>query len=188
MQIKLDRLPSYKRQSLHYNIQNQIAAMSTQSIAFHADHNHQHCIEQALEQARTLCRERKQRLTAIRELVLKLIWQSHKPLGAYDLLPALAEAGFNSAPPTVYRALDFLQAQGLVHRIASLNAFIGCPSPDHAHDGCFLICQQCGTVVELDASKIINQVQQEAQAMGFTPHHQTIEIAGLCPNCQEQEA
>lgn len=160
--------------------------MSHQSIAFHHEHNHAHCIEQALSQARTLCKERKQRLTAIRELVLKLIWQSHKPLGAYDLLPALAEAGFNSAPPTVYRALEFLQAQGLVHRIASLNAFIGCPSPEHAHDGSFLICEGCSTVVELEAESIINQVQTEAQALGFAVRRQTIEISGLCPNCRPE--
>ncbi|MCV6587709.1 MAG: transcriptional repressor [Marinobacterium sp.] len=158
--------------------------MSHQSIAYHPEHNHSHCIEQALAQARELCKARKQRLTAIRELVLRLIWQSHQPLGAYDLLPALAEAGFNSAPPTVYRALDFLQTQGLVHRIASLNAFVGCPSPEHAHDGCFLICENCRTVVELDAGSIINQVQTEAQALGFAVRQQTIEISGLCPNCQ----
>ncbi len=162
--------------------------MTHQSIAFHHEHNHSHCIEQALSQARSLCKARKQRLTAIRELVLRLIWQSHKPLGAYELLPALAEAGFNSAPPTVYRALDFLQAQGLVHRIASLNAFIGCPSPDAPHDGCFLICEGCRTVVELNADAIINQVQQEAQTMGFAVRQQTIEISGLCPNCRDKNA
>lgn len=161
--------------------------MSHQSIAYHHDHDHAHCIEQALDRARALCKERKQRLTAIRELVLRLIWQSHKPLGAYDLLPSLAEAGFNSAPPTVYRALDFLQAQGLVHRIASLNAFVGCPSPDHAHDGSFLICEGCSTVVELDTESIINQVQTEAQTLGFSVRHQTIEISGLCPNCRPAE-
>lgn len=162
--------------------------MTHQSIAYHHEHNHSHCIEQALSQARSLCKARKQRLTAIRELVLRLIWQSHQPLGAYDLLPALAEAGFNSAPPTVYRALDFLQTQGLVHRIASLNAFIGCPSPDQAHDGCFLICESCRTVVELAADAIINQVQQEALAMGFAVRQQTIEISGLCPNCRDNNA
>ncbi len=162
--------------------------MTHQSIAYHHEHNHSHCIEQALGQARSLCKARKQRLTAIRELVLRLIWQSHRPLGAYELLPALAEAGFNSAPPTVYRALDFLQAQGLVHRIASLNAFIGCPSPDEAHDGCFLICESCRTVVELAADSIINTVQQEAQAMGFAVRQQTIEISGLCPNCRDKNA
>jgi len=162
--------------------------MTHQSIAYHHEHNHSHCIEQALSQARSLCKARKQRLTAIRELVLRLIWQSHQPLGAYDLLPALAEAGFNSAPPTVYRALDFLQTQGLVHRIASLNAFIGCPSPDRAHDGCFLICENCRTVVELTSDAIINQVQQEALAMGFAVRQQTIEISGLCPNCRDKNA
>lgn len=162
--------------------------MSANSIAFRSDHNHQHCIEQALSSARAICSERKQRLTPIRELVLKLIWQSHKPLGAYELLPALAEAGFNSAPPTVYRALEFLQNQGLVHRIASLNAFIGCPSPDHSHDGCFLICTGCGTANEIEANNAMHDLQQQAEALGFKTQHQTIEIAGLCPNCRGSES
>lgn len=162
--------------------------MTSDAIAFHQDHDHQHCIEEALHRAREICTSRKQRLTAIRELVLKLIWQSHKPLGAYDLLPALAEAGFNSAPPTVYRALDFLQAQGLVHRIASLNAFIGCPSPQHRHDGCFLICDSCGTVVEMDSDRLLSKIKQEASDVGFEIHQPTVELSGLCPNCREQSS
>jgi len=160
--------------------------MNQPSMAFQTGHDHQHCIEQALSDARRLCEERKQRLTPIRELVLKLIWQSHQPLGAYEILPALAEAGFNSAPPTVYRALDFLQEQGMVHRIASLNAFVGCPHPDQSHQGCFLICRNCNSAHELDASAIHAKIQQEAAATGFTVEQETVEVVGLCPNCKQE--
>ncbi|MDO6806861.1 transcriptional repressor, partial [Wenyingzhuangia sp. 1_MG-2023] len=76
--------------------------------------------------------------------VLELIWQSHKPVGAYELLPALANDGFNSAPPTVYRALDFLLDLGLVHRLHSLNAYVGCNHPGANHPVCFFICEHCG--------------------------------------------
>jgi Fur family zinc uptake transcriptional regulator len=158
---------------------------TSDNIAYQPDHDHSHCIKTALRQAQQLCKANGQRLTSIRELVLKLIWQSHKPLGAYDLLPAIAEAGFNSAPPTVYRALDFLQEQGLVHRLASLNAFIGCSHPDHFHQGYFLICQACGTTAELESTALQTSIQSFAADAGFSVEQENIEILGRCPNCQE---
>lgn len=96
-------------------------------------HNHQACVNQALDDARHICQQHNARLTPTRQRVLELIWQSHRPLGAYDVLAQLAAEGQNAAPPTVYRALDFLQQHGLVHRIASLNAFVGCAHPGKPH-------------------------------------------------------
>ncbi|WP_261843163.1 Fur family transcriptional regulator [Aliamphritea ceti] len=157
--------------------------MTDSTIAYHPDHNHEHCVSQALQDAQRICQSKSLRLTAIRELVLKLIWQSHKPLGAYDLLPAIAEAGFNSAPPTVYRALDFLQEQGFVHRIASLNAFIGCTNPEHPHQGYFLICQACGVTVELNSRSIEQSIHNSAAELGFVVEHENVEVVGRCPNC-----
>ncbi|SIQ91503.1 Fur family transcriptional regulator [Marinobacterium stanieri] len=161
--------------------------MSMDNLAFESGHNHQHCIDQALQQARTLCKERQQRLTPVRELVLKLIWQSHQPIGAYELLPALAEAGFNSAPPTVYRALEFLQEQGFVHRIASLNAFVGCPHPEDKHQGYFLICRNCHSTSELESAPVHETLKQSAAELGFSIEQETIEVTGLCPNCRNRE-
>ena len=162
--------------------------MSQEHVAFDPDHNHSACRQSALAKARQLCQERKLRMTPIRELVLKTIWQSHKPLGAYELLPTLSEAGFNSAPPTVYRALEFLQEQGLVHRIALLNAYIGCPHPGAKHQCSFLICRQCGNTQELDMQAVTRQIQQQAETMGFLPQQQALEVLGLCQHCQESQS
>ena len=95
------------------------------------EHDHRVCVKDALEQATAICAKRGARLTPIRRRVLELIWASHKPSGAYDILEALSQEsrGKRIAPPTVYRALDFLLEQGLIHRLESLNAFIGCPHP-----------------------------------------------------------
>ena len=82
-------------------------------------HDHNHCISTAMDTARTLCEQRGLRMTPVRRRVLELVWQNHKPTGAYDLLAQLSEEGFNSAPPTVYRALDFLLELGVVHRISN---------------------------------------------------------------------
>jgi len=161
--------------------------MNDKQLGFLPEHNHSHCIDHALKEAQSLCNTRGLRFTAIRELVLKTIWQSHKPLGAYELLPTLAASGFNSAPPTVYRALEFLQEQGFVHRIALLNAYIGCPHPDENHQGFFLICRKCNNTVELETQGIKSAIETQAEQFDFIPEQQSIEVLGLCPGCQVGE-
>lgn len=149
-------------------------------------HNHGHCISDALSSARQLCDERGVRLTSLREQVLGLVWQSHKPLGAYTLMDMLAQASTRRvAPPTVYRALDFLLEEGLIHRINSLNAFIGCPSPTQKHQNHFLICQNCSVAVELDNASLNQNIIAAATAAGFSVTGHSIEINGLCPSCQQ---
>jgi Fur family zinc uptake transcriptional regulator len=132
-----------------------------------------------------LCTRQGLRLTALRRRVLELVWQSHKPLGAYDILAVLSEQdGRRAAPPTVYRALDFLLENGLVHRIASLNAFIGCSHPKHAHQGQFLICRECHVAIELEQDSISDAIINSAKGVGFSVETQTVEIVGLCANCR----
>lgn len=157
----------------------------TQPPLPYRSHNHSACIDQALADAQRICAAAKARLTPIRERVLELIWQSHQPLGAYDLLGALAKEGHNAAPPTVYRALDFLQQHGLVHRIASLNAFVGCTHAGYSHNGFFLICRKCRNVLELSAPDIEHSVERATHEEGFAVEDTTLEIAGLCPACQQ---
>jgi Fur family transcriptional regulator, zinc uptake regulator len=148
-------------------------------------HNHHHCINDAIQSARQLCDERGVRLTSLREQVLELVWQSHKPLGAYTLMDMLAQASTRRvAPPTVYRALDFLLEEGLIHRINSLNAFIGCPSPSQKHQSHFLICQKCNVAVELDNMQLNQSILEAAINAGFTLASHSVEINGLCPSCQ----
>jgi Fur family zinc uptake transcriptional regulator len=152
--------------------------------AFQHQHDHHRCIKQALDSAQELCRMRNSRLTPIRKRVLELIWQSHKPLGAYHLLSMLTQEGHNSAPPTIYRALDFLLEQQLVHRIASLNAYTGCVSPEMKHHGYFLICRECGTALELEADAISRCIRQSALTQQFLIESETVEVSGLCPSCR----
>jgi len=149
-------------------------------------HNHGHCISDAIASARQLCEQRGVRLTSLREQVLELVWQSHKPLGAYTLMEMLAQASTRRvAPPTVYRALDFLLDEGLIHRINSLNAFIGCPSPNQKHQSHFLICQNCNVAVELDNSQLNQSIFDAAANAGFSVASHSVEINGLCPGCQK---
>ena len=151
----------------------------------HRPHDHSNCVHSALAEADAICVRQGLRLTALRKRVLELVWQSHKPLGAYDILAVLSEQdGRRAAPPTVYRALDFLLENGLVHRIASLNAFIGCSHPEHAHQGQFLICRECHAAIELQHPAISNAVVSAAVEVGFEVEGQTVEIVGICAGCK----
>ncbi len=148
-------------------------------------HDHADCLAGALQAAERLCARRGARLTEIRRRVLELVWRSHQPVGAYALLERLGRERGRVAPPTVYRALDFLIAHGLAHRIASLNAFIGCAHPDRDHIGQFLVCSGCGSAAELDDRRIDEAIRSPAEAAGFAVERPVIELAGRCPHCRE---
>lgn len=149
-------------------------------------HDHQHCIDTALDEAAGLCTRRGVRLTPLRRRVLELIWDNHQATGAYAILDALREGNHKAAPPTVYRALEFLSAHGLIHRIESQNAYIGCVRPDHEHTGQFLICESCGATAELHDENIADAVDRGAIKAGFRALRQTVEVTGLCPDCGKQ--
>lgn len=138
----------------------------------------------SLAAAEQLCARRGVRLTALRRRVLEIILGSDRPLGAYAILDALRDDGRSGAPPTVYRALDFLLEQGLVHRLASLNVFIGCRRPALHHCGQFLICRDCGQVWELNSEAIETTIQAAAADRHFQVEAQTVEILGCCPDCR----
>ena len=146
-------------------------------------HDHDRCVADAMADAVALCGARGARLTRLRARVLEIIWQSHRPLGAYAILELLAKEGRSPAPPTVYRALEFLRENALVHRIASLNAYAGCSRPGHSGSGQFLICRECGTVAELSSPGIQDAIQAAAEAEQFSADLHMVEITGICPHC-----
>lgn len=150
-------------------------------------HDHQACVGNALEQAEALCRAQGARLTPVRRRVLELVWNGHTPRGAYDILNDLATDGRRPAPLTVYRALDFLVEQGLVHRLESLNAFIGCPHPGGGHASQFLVCERCNTATEINDPAVTDAISRSAEAMGFQVHQPMVEVTGLCPKCRKAE-
>ena len=150
------------------------------------DHDHARCSTDAMAQAEAICTKRGQRLTPIRRQVLEALLASHKPLGAYEIIEVLAAEGGRPAPITVYRALDFLRENELVHRIESRNAFIACI---HNHTTgalvVFLICEKCGAVGEALSAPAAETLRQAAKSAGFTPKTPVIEIAGICAHCRK---
>ena len=157
---------------------------------FHAPgHDHARCEADALAEAEALCARRGLRLTPLRRQVLNTLVSAHRPFGAYEIMDRLAEQGPRPAPITVYRALDFLLDAGLVHRIASRNAFIACiRDHDAAESVIFLICENCGRAGEASSASVREALNAAAAAVGFTPKMPVIEVVGLCVHCRDGTA
>lgn len=149
-------------------------------------HNHKTCVISAIKKAQQICDQKLLRFTSIRKRILELVWSSHEPILAYDLLKILRQEKENAEPPTVYRALEFLLENKLVHKIESLNAYVGCNFPDKDHISQFLICDSCNQVAEIDDNNVNELICQQAARTGFAVKQQTVEINGLCPSCQKQ--
>jgi Fur family zinc uptake transcriptional regulator len=153
------------------------------------DHDHAQCVADTLSRAEEACDERGRRLTPLRRRVLEALAANHAPLGAYDIVERLKGAGEGAPAMSVYRALDFLVAEGLAHRIESKNAFLACA---HGHGSgeivLFLLCERCGTVAEVTSSAVGRDVAQAARAVGFSTHTPVLEINGLCERCRDAAA
>ncbi|SPH24530.1 Zinc uptake regulation protein [Defluviimonas aquaemixtae] len=153
-------------------------------LAFLA-HDHAACAGAVLARAEDVSSRRGARLTPVRRRTLEILLESHRAMGAYEVLERLVEDGFANQPPVAYRALEFLVDQGLVHRIRRLNAFAACMHPGEAHSPVFFICKDCGAVAEAPAEAVRAAMQAAARPIGFTVERMNIEASGLCPACAE---
>jgi Fur family zinc uptake transcriptional regulator len=146
-------------------------------------HDHSHCQDKAVRIAERLCLERGVRLTPLRRKILELIWDNHQAIKAYDLLEKVRPFDRSIKPATIYRTLDFLLEQGLIHRVETLNAFIGCSHSEGQHEQLLLICERCQEVEERPGQAVMQAVARELEQAGFTLHRKAIEIHGLCARC-----
>ena len=152
--------------------------------------------EHLLDRAEAICQHRGAKLTELRRDLLGLILDAASPTGAYDLLDRLRQSRRGAAPPTVYRTLDFLLEQGLIHRVERLSAFVGCvagctaePGGDsHTHAAQFLICRECGRVVEMQDHNVSMVLARAAKDAGFSITNATVEVEGLCSTCRTTPA
>jgi Fur family zinc uptake transcriptional regulator len=152
-------------------------------------HHHVHDASAFVGAVQRACNDRGLRLTTPRTRVLALIAQANGPVKAYDLLDQMRDAEGSAAPPTVYRALDFLLANGFIHKLESINAFVACHHPNAAqHSVPFLICNRCHSATELEDAGIVATLDAAARALGFAPQAQTLEVHGLCARCASDAA
>ncbi len=154
----------------------------TDALGFE-QHDHHACVKGGMAVAEARCAKEGLRFTPVRRKTLEILLQEHRALGAYEVLDRLREDGFGSQPPVAYRALDFLVANGFVHKIEKLNAFIACANSGIAHSPAFMICRKCDSVAETQSMPARGALGDAAKAAGFVIEKTVVEAEGLCPIC-----
>lgn len=149
----------------------------------HGAHQHRHDAAAFVRTVADACEQRGLRLTPLRLRVLEMIAASDKPAKAYDLLDRLKDERAGAAPPTVYRALDFLLENSFIHKLESINAYVSCHHPEEAHQVPFLICDSCASAVEICDERVATLLSEQAREHGFRPRAQTLEVHGVCAGC-----
>ncbi len=141
-----------------------------------------------LDELEAICRTRGGRLTRQRRAVLAKLLDAKRPMTAYEILDVLRPEDASATPASVYRSLDFLMEHGVAHRLETTRSFVACEHPDHAHAVQFLICRQCGTVVETEDTRVESATASLGKRLGFTLDQRTVELTGTCATCQDAAA
>lgn len=136
-----------------------------------------------LDTARALCESRGKRLTPIRRKVLELLLEQARSVKAYELLELIRDSKQGAAPPTVYRALDFLVEEGLVHRLDAINAWTACHDAGGDPHDLLVVCTGCGAVAELTDPDLTRRLAGKVAQAGFRLSGHETELRGLCGAC-----
>ena len=157
-------------------------------------------VNERLMDAKEQCRASGARFTPLRQQIYQLVLEANKPVGAYDLITQLQQMRLtepeaktsasakqtnsqppkNVAPPTVYRSLEFLLSEGLIHQLTSINAYVPCCHPRAQHTAAFLICAQCQRVQECSSLPVQEIMSFAQQDVGFMVERSVIELSGRC--------
>lgn len=149
------------------------------------EHDHDNCVDTAVDKARTVCKHQSVRLTPLREDILRVLLSSHKALGAYDIIEALRDGGRRLAPISAYRVIDVLVEAGLVHRLESKNAYFACLAEhDDTRSLLVLVCERCARVAEVEATAAWEAIARLTQSSGFQVNNTVLEIQGICADCR----
>ena len=151
-------------------------------------HNHHKCKQALLSRAEDICRASGSRLTDQRRDILSCVAEDHSAVGAYDIIDRMAQKGVTHAPVTIYRALEFLEAHGLVHKIESRNAFVACSTLHDGRPAALLVCDSCNTVEEMDMPDVFRSIGEKAEQTGFQPRQTVVEVEGLCEACRSKNS
>ena len=141
-----------------------------------------------VDEAEAICRARGRRFTQQRRALLDKLLKSGRPVTAYELLDLVRPDDDSITSASIYRSLEFLIEMGLVHRLDSTRSFVACDHPDHPHAGHFLICRECGTVVEAEDKRIARATENLGERHGFRLDHRAVELTGVCGACRSDDA
>lgn len=146
---------------------------------------HKSCMKDKMQEIEELFAKNSLILTPLRQKILEIIFRDHGAIKAYDILDELRKEGFSDKPPTVYRVLDFLLQNQIVHKLSSINSYIICSHLTKHKDCYFLICNKCETVVECCNKYLSKIIDKTANDNKFNVEKTIVEISGICKSCQK---
>lgn len=136
-----------------------------------------------IKNAENFCIQHGHRFTDPRRFVLEVMAKTKRAMTAYEILEKLGKYLDKPKPPTAYRAIEFWQDHGFIHRIESLNAYILCDA-GHSHDGSqFMICDDCGDVTEAHLCHLPDTLKSKASTENFNVKAWSVELHGQCATC-----
>ena len=100
----------------------------------------------------------------------------------------MRRSGLTVGLATVYRQLDKLTQQGLVHKVTTEEGALYqyCPQANHPHD-CFLLrCERCGRMVHLDCAHLEEVCHHLSAEHHFSIDPRRTVLTGICEQCQEE--
>ena len=145
-------------------------------------------VQKIIDHAESQCRSRGTRLTEKRKAVLSGLLRSNKAQSAYELVELCREELGEKLPPmSIYRILEFLEGEQLVHKLKLANRYIACVhiTCDHKHEvPQFLICNECYRVEEASITKaMLNTLKRSINEVGFKLDSPQLELSCLCADC-----
>ncbi|HBM16310.1 MAG TPA: hypothetical protein DD381_08235 [Lentisphaeria bacterium] len=133
-----------------------------------------------------ICDDRCIKITSLREQVIGILSRKEEPCSAYEILESLKEHRHNAEPITVYRVLNFLVANNLVHRLEAQKKYILCCHPNHGACQIF-ICSDCGKKLEMHDKEINNMIKKNIASSDFELTSKSIELYGHCKKCKSRK-
>jgi len=127
--------------------------------------------------------------TSLRKAVLHALWQTKKPLKAYDILDGLLDEQPNATAAAIYRALSFFVTAGVVHKLDSIQSYALCGEPETSVcSEVLMVCSSCHDVRKVEGHVVRDAAVTLAQLDAFQLNHTPIELRGVCGDCSEEVA
>ena len=139
--------------------------------------------DECMKHAEDVCQSKGDRLTDLRRNIFELLVKAEKPLKAYDIVEKMRDLGKRMHPTTIYRILDFLTSNGLVHRVDALNAYIACTKNHGDHPSLLFICSNCSKTAEIDDPVLCGSIHENLVKLGMSYNNSCIEVKGQCEHC-----
>jgi Fur family zinc uptake transcriptional regulator len=125
------------------------------------------------------------RWTGTREAVLRLIWGSGKPLGAYEAAARLSSPERPVHAASVYRCLNCLSEAGLILPLLAWKKYLISPDPGVRTWG-VLLCGGCGACSAVDLSGQADALHRRCAEYRFVPRAFAAECEGRCGGCTDR--